>query len=108
MNSQNNVGIWISNPNDVSKIPSVLSALEKIDDIFLISDNDISCTDYTIVLPFHVTFMDITMVFLCVSDLLSNKDNVRSKNIVLCTNLQDIMNHGLNKNAMSGIRIIEI
>lgn len=112
MNIQNNIGIWISSYDDLAKVSKVIESIKKsnqeIEDVFLISDIDIVSPDYTVVPSFYVCFYNFICTFLSVKDLIDNKDKLQSQNLILLTNLDDIINSGINRQSLSNVRILEL
>jgi len=86
MDTSNNIGIWISEQEDVEKIPNILQKLGEVPDLFIISSLEIVNDKYMVVSPFHIMFHDCTIIFLSVHDLIENKDLLKTQNIVLCVN----------------------
>lgn len=108
MNTQNNLGIWISGGDDLKKIDSVLSYYNQLDDVFLISDSEINNTEYAVIPSYYVTFEDIAFAFVGLDTWLSNKDSLRSQNITVFCSMNEILQSQLNKNSFNNIRIIEL
>lgn len=107
MNTQNNsIGIWISNPNDITKIPSILKHFININDIFIISDNTITSIEYGIISSFYVKFFDGVIAFTCIDDFISNKNNLRTQKIVLLTNSSEMLKSNMNQDFFKDVMVI--
>ena len=109
MNTQHNLGIWISNQTDLSKISDIISHIPNVEDVFVISDNeDLSTANYAVISPFYITFTDITIAFVSVKDYLTNKDTLRSRNIFLFCRAAEILENNLDKKTLNNIKVIEL
>ncbi len=107
MDTQNNLGIWISQTEDLSLIPQVLSKLQKDNDVFIITELDILDDKYMIVSPYYIMFHDFTAVFLSAESLIENRDHLKTQNIVLCHKSDD-SSELLNPKTLSNVRLIEL
>ena len=109
MNTQNNLGVWISNPEDLNKIQNIIPHIPNVEDIFIISDNeDLSTTNYAIISPFYIAFTDTRIAFVSVKDFINNKDTLRSGNIFLFCQATEILESNLDKKTLNNIKVIEL
>lgn len=112
MNTQNNLGIWLSSKDDLSKVDRAIQRIKEdnhcIEDIFLISDDDFGDSNYTIIPSFYVSFYNFMSVFLNVNHYIANRDKLKCGTIFLLTKLDDIVNAGINKQVLNSVRVLEI
>jgi hypothetical protein len=108
MNTQINLGIWISKVEHLNIIDFVLSKYNNIDDVFVISDNNIGICSYAVIPSYYTRFEDIEVVFLEIQDWLENKDDIRSENISLFCSTKQILESGLCKNNLKNVKVFEL
>ncbi len=107
MDTQNNLGIWISQKEDIQLIPQILDKLQKDNDIFLVTELDMFNDKYMIVSPYYIVFHDFTAVFLSTEALIENKDRLKTQNIVLCYK-DDASSELLNPKTLANVRLIQL
>lgn len=104
MNTQNNLAIWVSSASDIDIVPKVLEKFPDVDDICLVTNGAVYHTDFASIPLFYITFCDMHIVFLSVSDYLANKDKLRSKKLYIClSTIEDI-----DMRSIQEARIIEL
>jgi len=109
MNTQTRLGIWISHPDHLNKIDSVIGEYNTdLDDIFLICDNALSNPKYPIISSYYINFNDIMIAFLDLEDFISNKNYVRSSDISLFCSSSEILQSKLDKSFFNNVRVVEI
>jgi|688.fasta_scaffold1241024_2 hypothetical protein len=108
MNTQNNLGVWVSTPQDLTKIPDVISHIPDLKDIFIISEGNIFTTNYAVISPFYISFATNPIAFLSVKDYLANKDSIRSQNIFLFCKVSEILDNGIDKKSLINVKVIEL
>jgi len=109
MNTQTRLGIWISHPDHLNKIDSVIGEYNTdLDDIFLICDNALSNPKYSIISSYYINFNDIMIAFLDLEDFISNKNYVRSSDISLFCSSSEILQSKLDKSFFNNVRVVEI
>lgn len=108
MNTQNSLGIWISQPDHLNQVDKIISHYNNCEDIFLICDDAIYDTRYAIVSSYYVNFYDMMIAFLDLEDLVINKNHIRSTNISLFCNSAEILQSKLDKSFFKDIKVIEI
>jgi hypothetical protein len=79
-------------------------------DIFLVTDNtSISFKKhYSILYSFYLRFYKGAVIFLNINDYLSNKLNVQDNQIYVVCEVKDLIDVGLDKNSLSGVKLIKI
>jgi hypothetical protein len=111
MNIQNNrLGIWVSKPEHLEKVEKIISFYDQLDDVFLISDQDLAIYKYPIISSYYITFYNIKVAFLDLVDCVCvvNKNNIASKDITLFCKNSEILESKIDNNFFKNIRVVEL
>ena len=106
--SNNQLCIFISEHNQLSKIDNAVANINDIDDIFLTSDSSIVYYDKAILPTYFIRFYDGKILFMCLEDWLSYKDNLRSQQIYVVADPEQLINANLSSHNLKNIHVINI
>lgn len=108
MQKLNRLAVFISAPDQLSKVPSVLAKYNSGYDFFLTSDADISSVDYAVIPPFYVKFYNGDIVFLTLDDYLANRDEFVSNKIAVVSSAEELISKNIDPKKSNIYKVIEV